>query len=253
MKYNYLFIFFLLCFFHSASQSLDLNGAAIYEIRDIGMPKSVLDFWFNQNQYVYSLRQKSFRETQSYKFFLEKVQNKKDSIDFERLVDSLNVKNSNLPLKYVYGNISNNVTLQRELDNTGQPVCVIDTLFFIKWTLQNERKLLSGYSCQKATGTFSGTEYEAWFTDKIPLSVAPFQLRGLPGLIIQMQNKSTNRIISLVSVNWPTNSKSFNFCDYKNAISRVTYLKKYKLNQPNNLEKIKGSKTITDLLENIRQ
>lgn len=54
----------------------------------------------------------------------------------------------------------------------------------IEWKLLNEFKLILGYKCRLAIGTFRGREYKAWFTDEIPSSEGPWKLSGLPGLIL---------------------------------------------------------------------
>lgn len=63
----------------------------------------------------------------------------------------------------------------------------------IKWQLQEEYKEISGYPCQKASTTFRGRNYEAWFTSEIPLSFGPWKFNGLPGLILEIYDQ-TNQV-----------------------------------------------------------
>ena len=60
----------------------------------------------------------------------------------------------------------------------------------IKWQLQEEHKKVSGYQCQKASTTFRGRNYEAWFTGEIPLSFGPWKFNGLPGLILEIYDQT---------------------------------------------------------------
>ena len=60
----------------------------------------------------------------------------------------------------------------------------------IKWQLQEEYKKVSGYQCQKASTTFRGRNYEAWFTSEIPLSFGPWKFNGLPGLILEIYDQT---------------------------------------------------------------
>ena len=53
------------------------------------------------------------------------------------------------------------------------------------WKLTHEKKTISGMDCFKATTTFRGMQWEAWYTNSIPYSYGPWKLHGLPGLIIQ--------------------------------------------------------------------
>ncbi|HNY05748.1 MAG TPA: GLPGLI family protein [Candidatus Egerieousia sp.] len=60
----------------------------------------------------------------------------------------------------------------------------------IEWTLQPEKKDVIGYSCSRATCTFRGRNYEAWYTNEIPASLGPWKFRGLPGLILSIKDDS---------------------------------------------------------------
>lgn len=59
----------------------------------------------------------------------------------------------------------------------------------IKWTIVSERKKIGKFNCQKATTSFRGREYEAWFCSDIPLSIGPWKLQGLPGAILEARSK----------------------------------------------------------------
>ena len=56
------------------------------------------------------------------------------------------------------------------------------------WQVTNEKKKILRYSCQKATCSFRGRDYEAWFTPEIPMSYGPWKFRGLPGLILEVKD-----------------------------------------------------------------
>lgn len=64
---------------------------------------------------------------------------------------------------------------------------VEDKIHF-NWKILTERKKILNYTCQKATTTFRGRNYEAWFTSDIPKSEGPYKFDGLPGLILQIQD-----------------------------------------------------------------
>jgi GLPGLI family protein len=64
----------------------------------------------------------------------------------------------------------------------------------LKWTISTEQKTLLSYKCQKATTTFKGRNYTAWFTDQLPYRTGPWKLGGLPGLILDASD-DTNEVI----------------------------------------------------------
>lgn len=56
------------------------------------------------------------------------------------------------------------------------------------WKIENETKEIKGYKVQKATTTFAGRDYVAWFTPEVPISDGPFKFNGLPGLILEISD-----------------------------------------------------------------
>jgi len=77
-------------------------------------------------------------------------------------------------------------------DAIGKNIMVVKDIYSdLKWKISSESKKIAGYNCIKATTTYRGREWEAWFTPDVPLPFGPWKLHGLPGLILQA-NDSTN-------------------------------------------------------------
>ena len=55
----------------------------------------------------------------------------------------------------------------------------------IEWTLRDGTREVIGYDCRRATCRFRGREYEAWYTEELPLATGPWKFLGLPGLILK--------------------------------------------------------------------
>ncbi|NLN96403.1 MAG: GLPGLI family protein [Bacteroidales bacterium] len=70
----------------------------------------------------------------------------------------------------------------------------------LSWVIQSERKTIREYSCQKASTTFRGRKYEAWFTPEIPIREGPYKFGGLPGLILEIQDSQKQFIYTCIGI-----------------------------------------------------
>lgn len=68
----------------------------------------------------------------------------------------------------------------------------------IKWTLHSDTKNFNQYKLQKATASFGGREWTAWFNAEIPINEGPYKFRGLPGLIFEIADTQNQFIFKLV-------------------------------------------------------
>ena len=55
----------------------------------------------------------------------------------------------------------------------------------INWKITKDTTSFSGVHCQKATTTFKGRKWTAWYATELPFQSGPWKLNGLPGLIIE--------------------------------------------------------------------
>lgn len=64
--------------------------------------------------------------------------------------------------------------------------CYEDTLVAQEWNISTDStKVILGHICHHATALFHGRQWKVWYTDEIPMSLGPWKLNGLPGLILQ--------------------------------------------------------------------
>lgn len=76
-----------------------------------------------------------------------------------------------------------------------------DTLANFKWKVSKEHKKILDYNCTKATTSFRGRTYEAWFTDEIPIANGPWKFCGLPGLIIAVKDLNSIYSYEITGIN----------------------------------------------------
>ena len=67
-----------------------------------------------------------------------------------------------------------------------------------KWKIGNEKSVIAGYNCQKATIVFAGRIFEAWFTREIALADGPYKFHGLPGLIVKVGDVRNHYVFELI-------------------------------------------------------
>ncbi len=62
----------------------------------------------------------------------------------------------------------------------------------IQWQRVAGDTVIQEMPCHKATCSFSGRQYVAWYTEQIPLPYGPYLFGGLPGLIVELHDVGRN-------------------------------------------------------------
>lgn len=78
------------------------------------------------------------------------------------------------------------------------------------WRLTGEKKVILGYNCQKGVTDFRGRTYEAWFTTELPFRDGPYKFDGLPGLILDIQDKEGHYHWSCTGIVVPKTKETIN-------------------------------------------
>lgn len=84
-------------------------------------------------------------------------------------------------------------------------LCEMHQPMNMRWTMQPGDTVILGYPCKRATTSFGGRSYVAWFTTQIPISDGPYKFHGLPGLIVRIADTRDEHVFVLKKVrniNW---------------------------------------------------
>lgn len=67
-----------------------------------------------------------------------------------------------------------------------------------EWKILPDKQKIGEYNAQKATTSFGGREWTAWFSTDIPFQDGPYKFYGLPGLIVKIEDNTGSHIMTLV-------------------------------------------------------
>ncbi|NML57475.1 GLPGLI family protein [Chryseobacterium sp. RJ-7-14] len=67
-----------------------------------------------------------------------------------------------------------------------------------EWKILSEKQKIGEYTAQKATTSYGGREWIAWFSTEIPIQDGPYKFYGLPGLIIKLEDTTGTHVMTLV-------------------------------------------------------
>jgi GLPGLI family protein len=68
------------------------------------------------------------------------------------------------------------------------------------WAISTDTMTIAKHLCQKATTTFRGRSYTAWFALDISLPYGPWKFGGLPGLILAIEDSKKDYAFSCTEV-----------------------------------------------------
>ena len=98
----------------------------------------------------------------------------------------------------------------------------------INWQIKSETKKLLEFDCFKATAQFRGREYEAWFTNQVPVNAGPWKFTGLPGLILELKSVDDQVSFSATRVTIPSPKTPPPFL-LDNNVSLITFESYFRL------------------------
>lgn len=95
----------------------------------------------------------------------------------------------------------------------------------LQWNIEQETDEILGYNVQKATVTYSGRKWIAWFTPEIPIQYGPYVFNGLPGLIVKLYDDKSNFTFLINSIDKQAVSIYKRLHDRTTKVTKQKYIK----------------------------
>lgn len=118
-----------------------------------------------------------------------------------------------------------------------------------EWEITQEKKQIGNYECYKAIcekqieGRWGKKQIKivAWFTHQIPVNFGPKEFSGLPGLILELKDRSITYIASSIQLNIKEKvkikktrtGKRISLSDYNKTVKELFYSKRKALRRKN--------------------
>jgi len=104
------------------------------------------------------------------------------------------------------------------------------------WELENDTKTICGHLCHKASCTFRGRTWTAWYCD-IASNNGPWKFGGLPGLILEVVDSKKEHHFKAISIK-KGNNENICYKQYDYLISTRLKVKKAQEDYVENYDKI---------------
>jgi len=197
---KYLFFLFFVNFVFSQSNCGIIKYEERYKDAPIGYVTK-FDMFFSSKESLYI-------DNQEENNVLVMINGELVETDQQVLVHGKPIISDNILSVYNYKLNKDYITFQCELAH--RKVISTDN-FKIEWNIsEQEQKEIGGFVCKKATTTFRGVDYIAWFTEEIPLPYGPWKFRGLNGLILDIYDKEFNYVCVATQINLEKDCKEIN-------------------------------------------
>lgn len=130
------------------------------------------------------------------------------------------------------------------MDRVGMNLFEYDETRKPEWKILPEKQKIGEWECQKASLSYLGREWTAWFTSDIPVQDGPYIFHGLPGLIVKISDSENLYNFELEGV-----KNKFAIADIKkNRLMKINYDKFRKAYQENYLDPGKSMRAMTGSL-----
>lgn len=195
---RYLLIIFLFCFSFSHAQQQGSDKMQIFTYRLVYLPDSTNSDYKKEEDFYLQIKEgKSCFISNTHKYVMQTLRSMEAS---KADLGSMMSKLPSLPKPQFQSVVyKTQDTISVYDKGAGLGMKYIDPLL-MNWELTEEKKMVDIYNCQKAKLSYGGRQWEAWFTNEIPVSDGPHTFHGLPGLIVQISDTQNHFNFSLIQV-----------------------------------------------------
>jgi GLPGLI family protein len=142
---------------------------------------------------------------------------------YNKIIPTLTARLGPIYYNHIIGSL---VFTNKWLDPNNEAFCLIDSIKEYNWTLLPDTSRILGFFCQKAickAAIMDNVEriYTAWYTPEIPIPFGPHKFFGLPGLILEVNEKYYNFKVKSIILSLDQNEKMIlKCCSEKKNISK---------------------------------
>ncbi len=94
-----------------------------------------------------------------------------------------------------------------------------------EWNLNDESDEICGQICKKATTTFRGRNWIAWYCPNIQSDNGPWKFGGLPGLILKIEDDKKEHVFEAIQIRKSDNDFGFHIWSFKIKTDRKKFNK----------------------------
>ena len=95
----------------------------------------------------------------------------------------------------------------------------------IDWILTETKENICGYVCTKATATFRGRKWTAWYAEGLQINCGPWKFNGLPGLILKVEDDTKEHTIEAIQIRKSKKSFGYYSSSSPSKMDRTTFNK----------------------------
>ena len=101
-----------------------------------------------------------------------------------------------------YQNLTKRTMISSEITMSSRYL-VLDTMSVIPWKLSKNTRNIQNIECFSAMTEYRGRVWTVWYAPSVPISSGPWKLYGLPGLILEAEDRNNTIKYECIAVNIP--------------------------------------------------